>query len=156
MTPLALLIEDRPEIAIMWTEYLAPLNVTVVHVTTLKEAFTILAQIPPPDLIILDLNLGPDSPAETTVRQIEKMKSFNPDVVVIVISGMLTPELIALAGLQGAHTIQSKVEMARQVDLWRAIEVSLAKAPQKARNLFQHSLSILETLNRKMTTNQTI
>lgn len=148
--PLALIVEDRPEVAAIWAANLAPLEITVVHAINLDQAYAQLSRIPPPDLILLDLNLGPIEKADHTVRQISRMKEFNPDVVIIVISGVITPELTEIAISQGAASVKEKLDMQQQVDLWNEIQVSLAKAPAGAKKLFSHSINLLETLTKAM------
>lgn len=150
MTPIALIVEDRPEIAAIWGKYLEPLEISIIHAMTLDEAYVVLKKIPPPDLVLLDLNLNEVQNADYTVRQIAHIKTFNPNMVVIVISGMLTPELTKIAGEQGASAIRSKIEMQNQVDLWDAIQESLNNAPQLAKGIFAHPLNLLEKLSQKL------
>lgn len=146
----ALLVEDRPEIAKLWSACLSTMNFKITLACNLSEAFVTLQKIPPPDLVLLDLNLNETETAEFTVTQIPLMKQFNPELVVIVISGVLTPELIAESTKQGAHAVRDKFEMTRQVDFWNAIVESLDNAPKKAKNLFEHPLNLLETLSQKL------
>lgn len=148
--PIALIVEDRPEIAKLWQLNLEPLQIESVHVTNLADAYLILERIPPPDLVLLDLNLGPTERAEYTVSQISKMKSYNPSMVVIVISGVLTEEIAQMAVANGAQGVRQKVDMRHQVDLWMEIESSLAKVPTNARLIFDHSLELLEQLTKRL------
>ncbi len=150
MKPLILIVEDRPEIATSWSICLRPLDVDIVIATNLLDAFVIITKIPPPDLVLLDLNLSAKETPEFTITQIEKMKQYNQNLVVIVVSGFLSPNLITLAASAGAHAIKEKLDMSRQVDMWHAIEESLANAPAKARNIFEHPLKLLENLTKKL------
>lgn len=148
--PLVLIVEDRPEIAAIWASHLEPLDFTIVQAKNLDEAYIELSRIPPPDLILLDLNLGPLESAEHTVQQISKMKKFNPDVVIIVISGVITQDLAITAISQGASSVNDKLDMTSQVALWNEIQKSLSKAPEKAKKLFCHSLNLLEKITLAM------
>jgi DNA-binding NtrC family response regulator len=148
--PLALIVEDRPEIARMWRGNLDRLEINSIHVTNLTNAFHELDKIPPPDMVLLDLNLNIEEDANYTVTQIKEMKKRNPDLIVIIISGVLTPELTELAIRQGADGIREKLELRRQEDFWAAIKESLGKAPTKAKHAFTHPLEILEALSKKL------
>lgn len=148
MKPLALLVEDRFEIADTWKKYLEPLDINSCHVTNLEDAFVILQKIPPPDIVLLDLNLGEYSAASYTVAQIAKIKSYNPDMLLIVISGVLTPDLIQVAVAQGANNIKEKIDMSQQVRLWQAIEESIEKASTTTKTVFGHPMKLLEALSR--------
>lgn len=148
--PLALIVEDRPEIRDMWEKCLEPLELTVIHAGNLTEAYVQLKRIPPPDLVLLDLNLSETETAIHTVNQIANIKQFNPDMVVIVISGVITQELATIAIQQGAHGVREKMEMVGQVDLWKTIESSLQKAPQNAKNIFQHTQTLLDKMSKAM------
>lgn len=148
--PLALIVEDRPEISKMWQKCLEPLELSVIHASNLTEAYNQLKRIPPPDLVLLDLNLTETETAIHTVNQIAHIKTFNPDMVVIVISGVITQELATIAIQQGAHGVREKMDMANQVDLWRTIESSLQKAPQSTKNIFQHTQTLLDKMSKAM------
>lgn len=150
MTPLVLIVEDRPEIANLWATHLEPLKVNVLQASNLTEAYAILGRVPPPDLVLLDLNLNHEERADFTVRQINHIKQFNPDMVLIVISGLLTPDIAKVAIEQGANGLANKIDMQRQVDLWREIQHSLANAPAKAKSLFGHAQDLLETISQRL------
>lgn len=149
--PIALIVEDRPEIARIWGMHLEKLDIKTAYAATWDAAQAALKRIPPPDLVLLDLNLSTEHNAPFIVQQISFMKSYNPDMIVIVISGVLTPELAQIAVSQGANAVREKMDMQAQRDLWGAIEESLSAAPQQARGIFAHPLELITQLANKFT-----
>lgn len=148
--PLVLIVEDREEIAQLWTKSLSPLCFDLVWAKDMNEAFNRLRNIPPPDMVLLDLNLGPDQTAPRTVSQIAEIRSFNPNMVLLVISGVLDPNIINTAFAQGADSVREKIDMGRQVELWKEIDASLKRVPDKARSVFAHTMTLLETITSRV------
>lgn len=150
MKPRALVVEDRPEVAATYARALDKADFEVFIAFNLSQAYEVLAQIPPPDVVFLDLNLNETENAEYTVRQIKKIKSYNPNMVVIVISGILTPELHGIAISQGASACKEKLDMVHQVDLWRTVEEALDKAPEVVQGKLQTPMELMRQLAKNL------
>lgn len=144
MKPCALVIEDRPEVAKMFQMTLERLDLYVCTAANLSEAEGFLRQQPPPDLVLLDLNLTETETAAYTVTRIPWIKSFNTEMMLLVISGVLTPELIQRATTAGAALTVSKIELQKQIDMWHAIETCLEKAPEATRERLAHPVKLLK------------
>lgn len=151
MKPRALIIEDRAEMVIMYRRVLEKLGFEVFDADCLDpKAYQILSLIPPPDLVFLDLNLNEKEHAAYVVRQIARIRTYNPDMRVIVISGVLTEEYIELATLQGAVAVREKMDMGVQLSLWRTIEKALNTAPTSAKERLAQPLELLHKLTRHL------
>lgn len=150
MKPRALIIEDRPEVALAYNRALVAAGFDVSEALNLTDAYKVLAEPPPPDVVFLDLNLNERETANFTVMQIPKIKSYNPNMSVIVISGLLTPELIKLASLQGAAETKEKLDMKSQVDMWRVLSECLEKSPPDMKSRLEHTLSFLKSAAHKL------
>lgn len=146
----ALIVEDRPEVAIMYKRSLQELDYEVHIAFDLQSAFVVLGKTPPPDVVLLDLNLNEKENAQYTVHQVSRIRAYNPDMVLVVISGVLTPELVATAISQGADQVKEKLDMLKQVDLWKAIEDSYTKAPQSIKEKMSHQLELLQRFARRL------
>lgn len=146
MNQRALIIEDRPEIAILYGRSLDALEFQISYASNLRDAYEILSQQPPPDLVFLDLNLSVAENAEYTVNQISRIKTYNPDMVVVVISGVLTPNLINIALQQGANATKEKMDMNTQVEVWKTIETCFENVPATAKDRLTQPIEILKRL----------
>lgn len=146
----ALIVEDRAEIANMYALALENIELEVFIAFNLTDAYEILRKIPPPDIVFLDLGLSLKENAEFTVRQIAHIKSFNPDMTVIVVSGLLTPELVEVATLQGAAAVRTKMNMIRQVDTWNTVEEALSNATTTAKGRLAGPLELIRRLSHSM------
>lgn len=145
MSAHALIVEDRPEVAQIWQRALENLGMTVKWASTLAGAKQLSKEIPPPDLILLDLGLT-DSPSKDTVEAIDELKQGNPNVVVLILSGLLTPELVASALAKGAHVAIEKLEIQQQQDLWNAILVAKEKASSEGQNALKSTSELIKKL----------
>lgn len=148
--PIVLIVEDRPEIAKIWTnaleEYAAFGKIEIWHVDNLADAKRRSIEIPPPDLILLDLRLT-DAKDIETLAAIREFKKGNPDLCVLIISGYLTPDLAKLAIEQGAHGIQEKMSITRTAELWAVINSAIQQAPPNARKAIPYLGNIIEKLS---------
>lgn len=144
----ALIIEDRPEVAIMYKRALLALDYEVHIAFDLRSAYCVLGKVPPPDTVLLDLNLSTKENAQHTVQQIAYIKSFNSEMVLVVVSGVLTPELIKIAIEQGADDVREKLDMLSQVDLWRIIQNSYSKVPQTVQEKMAHQIELLKSFSK--------
>lgn len=131
----ALIVEDRPEMANMWENAIRQLDPSIlIHKTdTLAHAKILCRAIPPPNLLFLDLGL-PDSDHVQTADAIPEFAIINPDMVVMVISGLITADTLDDIISKGAHAAREKIDMRKQVDLWRMVDEALKKGPPIARD----------------------
>lgn len=147
---IVLIVEDRPEMVTVWRRALEAYSefgqMEIWHVDNLADAKRLAFEIPPPDLILLDLRLT-DSKDVETLAAIDHFKVGNPDVCIMIISGYLTPELAKMAIAQGAHGIQEKMSMTRSAELWTAISAAIQKAPPKAQKAIPYLTNLMEKLS---------
>lgn len=146
MKPIVLVVDDQQSEALLFKYKLDPLNVQIFFALSVDDMWKELDKIPPPDLLLLDLNLSHDYRREKTLELIPRIKSYNKDIVIIIISGVMTPELAEIAFTKGADEAINKLEMRRQVDLWRRMDVTFKKLPKKPAAI----TALLETLSSKV------
>lgn len=146
--PVALIVEDRPEVSTMWANYLKDLNLQVRIAPNLASAKLLSKEIPPPDLIILDLRL-PDAHDVDTLASIKELTAPNPDCAVLVISGFLTPALTKLALEQGAHSAMEKMDVTRGIDFWGGIKKMLENSPKNIGKRLKETGDLIERLSAK-------
>jgi CheY-like chemotaxis protein len=144
-----LIIEDSEGVALIWRRYLAPLGFPVEVAPTWKDAVKALQEIPPPNLVFLDLHL-PDSPtANKTLAKIRTIQGYNPDAVIVVVTGLVTGDKIAqLAREMGADGFRFKNQIESQRALLNAARAVLVERRDKSpRGLAEAGLSILEKIS---------
>jgi DNA-binding NtrC family response regulator len=144
--PVVLIVEDRPEVADLWTRHLEPLQMEIRHALTLADAKILSKRVPPADLILLDLRLT-DSRDENTLCAIKELTELNPNCAVLVLSGYVTPEMTKLAIEQGAHQVIEKQNIQRASDLWGFIKSYLGKAPQSVQKRMACTSDLIEKLS---------
>lgn len=147
-----LIIEDRPEIRYIWKKYLSdlPIRVDIREAPTLREGVLLSRKIPPPDLILLDLRLEDSHTPENTIANQELLKSCNPNVVLVTISGYITPEIAELTVAKGAHGFIRKQEIERSSHLWEAIQAAISRAPAGAQKAMCHTSDIICQLTKAL------
>lgn len=150
MKPRALIVEDRAEVARMYATALEVAGFEVFLAKNLSEAFVCLMQPPAPDVVLLDLNLSETETAQFTVTKIPDIKQYNPNMAIIVVSGVLTPDLIKLATLQGATDTREKLDMTNQVTIWRVVSEALEKAPQDMKSRLASTLAFFRSAATKL------
>ncbi len=148
--PVALLVEDRPEVAHHWIRHLQSLNMEIKHALTMAEALLMANEIPPPSLILLDLILPDTYGAEQTLINIKKLTNGNPDCAVIVLSGFVTPDIANLAILQGAHRVMEKLDVRRAQDLWTAIKHTIDAGPKGFQACLRSTSNLIEKLSARV------
>lgn len=146
--PVALLVEDRPEVAAIWARYLANLKMEVKWATSMAQAIEMSDEIPPPSLLLLDLVLPDSREAEATLINMKRLTRGNPDCAIIVISGFVTPEIASLAIMQGAHRVMEKLDVSRAQDLWLAINSTIAKGPKGFQACLENTRTLIDKLMR--------
>lgn len=146
MKPIALIVEDDSNVASHWRNSLQKLDMESRWATNLKDALLLAKKIPPPSLILLDLNLEGGTTAIDTINAISELKTYSPEAVIIIISGFITPEITTLAIEKGAHGVRQKMDMQRSRDLWSEIETARSKAPINAQKALSYTSEIIRSL----------
>jgi DNA-binding response OmpR family regulator len=125
-----LIIEDREEVAKLWEAFLKPLGGDICIADSFAEGLSMMRQgpCPNPDLVLLDLGLADSPDPKRTISRIGELKEINPQVVVVVISGLLTPELGRMAIDAGAMEARIKIEVTSQRSMWQTIQSALQRA----------------------------
>lgn len=141
-----LIVEDREEIRALWKRFIAPLSNDILESEDLATALDLMTRIPPPDLVLLDLNL-PDSKDRKTLAAIETFRALNPQCLVIVLTGMPDETLAKLSENYGADSFAEKSEIGTQTDLWRSVKRAIDKPNgHRKEPPFEKSLSLLEKM----------
>lgn len=140
-----LIVEDNQLIVEIWTKSLKPLGFEIWTCDNLVDAKRLCNKIPPPDLMLLDLRLV-DAHDIDTIQAIKEFKNANPDLIVIVISGYLNPDLIELAMKQGADDVKEKNVMVNRQNLWKMIQTVLSKAPKNPTKQMKFTADLIEKL----------
>ncbi len=124
-----LLVDDDQGIRVVIPKMLSALGVTTLTASTYAEALEIMAKIPPPDFIFLDLGLPDTKDKVATLEHISELKAFNPSAPVVVLTGDPDKKLEQIAKTVGADAFRRKTELTSQRDLWlsmkEAIEVQV-------------------------------
>lgn len=148
-----LIVEDKPEVADLWKRLLAPIGADIREATTIPEALEMMAMIPMPELVLLDLRL-PGSTAQNTLEHIAHLKEINPAAVVVILTGssyMLNAPLAVIAKKFGADGSAIKTETTTQNELLSVIKSSLKSRRATTEPIFEGSLSLFERLSSIMT-----
>lgn len=127
-----LIVDDDENCRKLWGEMFKDMA-TLVYAGTLEEAFTRMSEIPPPDLVLLDLKLPPYT-EEHTLPAVRALREFNPDLKVLAVSGMLPDEIhraIAIAGVD-IQGVFCKGEFECQSRLLSSVRGLLATISPKA------------------------
>lgn len=116
-----LMVDDDAGCLELWARMLHGLNARILFSQTIEEAFAMMAEIPPPDLVLLDLKIPPYTASET-LAAVNAFRQYNPHLAVIVISGMRLDEImkaIEVAGIvaQGALTKDESLSQARLLEV---------------------------------------
>ncbi len=141
-----LLVDDDRNCIDLWTRLLSGLSATILHALTIDGALKQMTEIPPPDLVLLDLKIPPWTP-DQSLMAVHAFREFNPNLAVLAISGMRLDEIlmaIETAGvvIQGAITKDDSLSQARLLD-------SVKAAMIKGKN-FKDTLATLETMHDAM------
>jgi DNA-binding NtrC family response regulator len=104
-----IILEDEPIVSDLYTRLLQPVSSRIQTARNLEELREELKVTPPSDVVILDLRLGQGT-IHDTIHEIPKIKAVNPQAVVIVASGVSSPEVISEAMEKGADYFAVKPE----------------------------------------------
>jgi DNA-binding response OmpR family regulator len=148
-----LIIEDRDEVAKLWAAFLKPLGAQICMAETFAEGLRMMREgpYPYPDLVLLDLGLTDSRDPRVTIRRISELKEIHPHVVMVVISGLLTPELTRLAFDNGAAEARIKIEVTSQRSMWETIQAALQRAIQcKEKKPHEAIFDLVEDLSTRL------
>lgn len=148
-----LIIEDRIEVANLWKAFLEPLGAQICIAESFAKGLQMMHEgpCPCPDLVLLDLGLTDSPDPKKTILRITELKAINPAVVVVVISGLLTPELAAMAMSTGADEARIKIEVTSQRSMWLTIQSALNRAiSTKTKPRHEAIFDLVEDLNNRL------
>lgn len=142
-----LIIEDQPEMVVVWEHFLKPFKAEIRIAKDISDAFELAKKIPPPDLILLDLILPPkhSNPFET-LKEIEVLKSINPQAVVIVLTGAVENKLEQIAQEMGADAFALKQNVSTQIAFLAVIKQALEDRTNSKIKPFERSSKLLEQI----------
>jgi CheY-like chemotaxis protein len=137
-----LIVDDDANCAALWARVLEGTADKFLAAHSIAEAIEKMANIPPPDLVLLDLKIPPHS-AEHTLAAIQAFREYNPDLKVIAVSGMTVEEINAAIRTTGAavQAIVHKGDMDSQRNLLDAVQTLLSGSRG-----FRDSQKVLETM----------
>lgn len=141
-----LLVDDDPNILLSWEKQLAVLGANILTASTIPAAIEQMRRIPPPDLVLLDLVVPPHSATET-VEATATLRAFNPDLVIIAISGMEKDEIIKAVANARVEAMVTKHEALTQVELLRVFKAALDKGANSGELLARVSETIRRLQN---------
>ncbi len=104
-----LICEDDPMFAMLVKRSLMNICIDIVTTDTLKGALSLLSEIPPPDVIFLDLVLN-DSGADNTISRIHEIRESNEESVILVLTGAPSIDREGIIAA-GADDVFEKTEM---------------------------------------------
>ena len=137
-----LMVDDEEACMELWSRMLGT-KFNLLFSKSIEEALKRMAEIPPPDLVLLDLKIPPFTP-EQSLLAVHAFREFNPNLAVVVISGMRLDEILKAIESAGV-TIQgalSKDDSLSQTLLMDSVKAALVKG----RN-FKDSMETLEKVS---------
>jgi CheY-like chemotaxis protein len=145
-----LLIDDDLGIRIVIPRMLAALGVTVLTASTFSEAIAIMATIPAPDFIFLDLGLPDTTSKLETMEHIADLKAFNPSAPVVILTGDNDNKLEQMGRTLGADSFKLKKDLTGQRDLWLSMKEAIDSRVQKGDTPTEAMTKILAAISSKM------
>lgn len=143
MSRTILIVDDDPSIVTVWIRLLQGLKAEIRVAANVEEALEQMRKLPPPDLVMLDLNLPPLT-AVNTAKVIFRFREINPSVAVVAVSGMDKDEMIkALAGVF-VDSIQSKQDIMTQTGLLQVIRETLDTKKRTSGQILQDMGDIIQ------------
>lgn len=131
----ALIIEDNKNVARVLQAWLEAMGFTVSVTDSIALAAEIISSTPELEVITLDLNLK-DSLADATIPHITEIRDYNPNALLLVLSGYLTPKDTAIAMALGADVCLEKQEVFTEktfIQRLRDVASSLVRTPREYR-----------------------
>lgn len=102
-------------------------GISIRYANSLLTAFAQMEIEPPPDLVLLDLTLPPDGP-EQTLGAVEAFRRFNPELKVVVVTGMAFENIRAIVEKAKVQAVLHKDASFSQRVLLEAVQKQLATA----------------------------
>lgn len=127
----ALIIEDNKNMARVLQTWLEAMGFAVSVTNSMTLAAEIIASTPELEVITLDLNLK-DSLADETIPRITEIRDYNPNALLLVLSGVLTPKDAKIAMELGADACIEKQEVITErtfTQRVRDVVTSLVRTP---------------------------
>lgn len=136
-----LLVDDDKNCIALWTRMLASLKADILFANSIDDALPKMDNIPPPDVVLLDLKLPPFNAGQSLLA-IHAFRAKNPNLAVIAVSGMRLEEILqaiedAGVTVQGA---MSKDDTMSQNRLLASVKAALVSGRG-----FRDTMAVLET-----------
>jgi CheY-like chemotaxis protein len=146
-----LIVDDDPNCALLWERVLEGTADRFLSAHSISEAIAKMANIPPPDLVLLDLKIPPHG-AEHTLAAIQAFREYNPELKVIAVSGMTVEEINLAIKASGAavQAVIHKGDMDSQRNLLDAVQGLLSSSKG-----FKDSMKVLQTVTDAIEKKQT-
>lgn len=135
-----LIVDDDQNCATLWARMLGKIDARLLFAFSLEEALAQMGEIPPPDLVLLDLKVPPHG-APQMLAAVDHFRRYNDKLVVIAVSGMMLEEIMEAVRKSGiiVQGMVSKSEVISQNNLLDAVKSAMGSSRG-----FQDSLAILE------------
>lgn len=138
------MVDDDEGCITLWKRMLSSLEARLVFAKTVEEALRRMEEIPPPDLVLLDLRIPPFT-ADETLLAVNAFRQFNPNLAVIAISGMRLDEI--MVAIQAANVVVQAVitkdDAGSQTRLLNTVKEAMVTG-----RTFQDTMAVLENLNK--------
>lgn len=142
---IVLIIEDEIEVTELWKRFLADFSEEVRIAYSPEDGLILMAQVPVPEIILLDLGFPRSHPLET-LQIIPSLLAINPEATIIIVTGNNESSIKELSENLGANFFAKKPEHgSSQKALLSAIKTGLEDKTSKGPS-FSQPLRILQTL----------
>lgn len=148
---IVLIVEDQESVSRIYQGFVQSLATEIRVAYDIKTALALMRKEPNPELVLLDLRL-PDSDQDETLSHVKDLRAINPEVVILVISGLHNRNLGKLSIDAGADAFREKLEITTQTNLFRAIFETLDARIRSGIPAFQASSRLVEFLGQRLQT----
>jgi response regulator RpfG family c-di-GMP phosphodiesterase len=139
-----LIVEDDPNVAELLRRCIYPIATEVKISITMHDAMSVIQSVNDFDVVTLDAGL-PDSRALTTLTKISEIKQYNPNTLVVVVTGMVGTEIERAAMASGADAIIFKSGH-WQMSLVKTLVDLFKKRPER----YVRAIEVLEQTAKKI------
>jgi CheY-like chemotaxis protein len=146
MSPVILLVDDQKSITEVWSVLLRQLSAEIRISHSIQDALLEMQVIPIPNILLLDLVLPPYS-AQDTLKEIETLRSYNKDLIVILVSGMEINSIIELIKNYDVDAFAEKHDVSCEANLLDLIFKAVKK--RNIKPLINTLTETLKNLKRK-------
>lgn len=144
-----LIVDDDKNMVSMLERFIEPLGVSVRVAYGVDEAIVQMSKEPHPDVVLLDLILPPHH-AKQTLEAVDSLKKFNPELRVIIVSGLDKDTIIDLVRAIKVDGIVEKGNGFNQTNLLRAM-MGAMEGCKDLSGLLEKTGTIIADLTKKQT-----